>query len=64
MKILSLIEKSGNKLPDPSFLFMLGTFIVFILSAIISNIEYSIIDPSGNKVIAKNLLSSDGIWSQ
>ena len=62
MKILSLIEKSGNKLPDPSFLFMLGTFIVFILSAIISNIEYSIIDPSGNKVIAKNLLSSDGIW--
>ena len=62
MRILSLIEKSGNKLPDPSFLFMLGTLIVFLLSAIVSNIEYSIIDPSGKNIIAKNLLSSDGIW--
>ena len=62
MRILSLIEKSGNKLPDPSFLFMLGTLIVFLLSAIVSNIEYSITDPSGKNIIAKNLLSSDGIW--
>jgi len=62
MKILYSIEKFGNKLPDPSFLFVVGTFLVFLLSAIISNIGYSVTDPSGNMIIAKNLISSDGIW--
>ena len=62
MKILYLIEKFGNKLPDPSFLFVIGTFLIFILSAIISNMQYSVLDPSGNTIIVKNLMSSDGIW--
>ena len=46
MKILYFIEKFGNKLPDPSFLFVIGTFLIFILSAIISNTQYSVLDPS------------------
>ena len=62
MKLLSIIEKTGNKLPDPSVLFVFGTVLVFILSMIISGSEYSVIDPNGNKIVAKNLLSSNGIW--
>ena len=62
MKIFYLIEKFGNKLPDPSFLFVVGTFLIFLLSAIVSKIEYSVLDPNENIIIAKNLMSSDGIW--
>ena len=62
MKLLSIIEKTGNKLPDPSVLFVFGTVLVFILSMIISGSEYSVVDPNGNKIVAKNLLSSNGIW--
>jgi len=62
MKILYSIEKIGNKLPDPSFLFVVGTFLIFLLSAIISNTGYYVTEPSGNIIITKNLISSDGVW--
>jgi aminobenzoyl-glutamate transport protein len=62
MKLLSIIEKSGNKLPDPASLFVIGTIIVFLLSAIISNLGWSVVDPNGNTVVATNLISSDGTW--
>jgi len=50
MKFLSVIEKTGNKLPDPATLFVVGTIIVFILSTIISNLGWIVIDPKGNKI--------------
>jgi aminobenzoyl-glutamate transport protein len=62
MKLLSLIEKTGNKLPDPSILFFMGTFLIFALSMIISKLNFSITDHNNNLVIVKNLLSSDGVW--
>jgi aminobenzoyl-glutamate transport protein len=62
MKLLSLIEKTGNKLPDPSILFFMGTFLIFALSMIISKLNFSIADHNNNLVIVKNLLSSDGVW--
>jgi aminobenzoyl-glutamate transport protein len=62
MKFLTLIEKTGNKLPDPATLFVIGTIIVFILSAIISSLGWTIIDPKGNTIEAFNLISSDGTW--
>ena len=31
MKLLPLIEKTGNKLPGPSILFFMGTFLIFAL---------------------------------
>ena len=39
MKLLSIIEKTGNKLPDPSVLFVFGTVLVFILSMILATIS-------------------------
>jgi len=62
MKFLAVIEKTGNKLPDPATLFIIGTIIVFILSAIISNLGWTVIDPDGNSIIAFNLSSSEGTW--
>jgi len=62
MKFLSAIEKTGNKLPDPATLFVMGTIVVFILSAIISWLDWSVVDPKGNAVGAFNLISSDGTW--
>jgi aminobenzoyl-glutamate transport protein len=62
MKLLSLIEKTGNKLPDPASLFVIGTIIVFILSFVISSLNWSVVDPKGETVHAFNLISSDGTW--
>ncbi len=62
MKLLSIIEKTGNKLPDPASLFVIGTIIVFILSAIISSLGWIVVDPKGNTISAFNLISSDGTW--
>jgi aminobenzoyl-glutamate transport protein len=62
MKLLTLIEKTGNKLPDPATLFVIGTIVVFILSAIISSLGWSVVGPKGNTIEAFNLISSDGTW--
>ena len=62
MKLLTLIEKTGNKLPDPASLFVIGTIVVFILSALISSLSWSVVDPKGQSINAFNLISSDGTW--
>jgi aminobenzoyl-glutamate transport protein len=62
MKLLTLIEKTGNKLPDPATLFVIGTIVVFVLSAIISSLGWSVVTPKGNTIEAFNLISSEGIW--
>mgnify|MGYP003662757725 FL=1 len=62
MKLLTFIEKTGNKLPDPATLFVVGTLTIFILSAMIANLGWSVIDPKGNAIVAFDLTSSDGIW--
>lgn len=53
-KALNAIEKVGNKLPDPAALFVILLFVVWILSAFLSNISFSEIDPRTNKPIAVN----------
>ena len=62
MNILTVIEKTGNRLPDPATLFALGTFLVFLLSLVATMGGWSIVDPSGNELNAFNLVSADGIW--
>ncbi len=62
MKFLSIIEKTGNKLPDPATLFVVGTITVFMLSTMIANFGWSVVDPKGNTIIAFDLVSSDGVW--
>lgn len=57
-RLLSVIERVGNKLPDPAILFFLSLAIVWVLSALLSPIEFSEINPaSGDPIRIKNLLT-------
>ena len=57
-KVLDWIEKSGNFLPDPAILFFSSLIIVWVLSAIFSNVSFADIDPrTGESLKVVNLLS-------
>jgi len=43
--ILGWIEWAGNKLPDPAMLFVWALLITWVLSAILSNVQFADIDP-------------------
>jgi aminobenzoyl-glutamate transport protein len=62
MKFLSFIERTGNKLPDPATLFLVGIITITILSTIIANLGWSVVDSKGNTVVAFDLTSSEGAW--
>ena len=57
-KMLSVIEKVGNKLPDPAILFFITLLLVWVLSALLAPIEFSEINPAnGNPIRINNLLT-------
>jgi len=61
-KILDFIEKSGNLLPDPAMMFFFCLVIVWILSAIFSNISFTEIDPrTGTPILVNNLLEGKNL---
>ena len=62
MKLLSTIERLGNRLPDPNTLFFIGTVIIFVASYIASAFQWNTISPTGEQLIATNLLSGEGLW--
>ena len=62
MNLLKIIEKTGNRLPDPATLFVIGTLIVFILSLFFFHLGSSVVDPKGNTISAFNLVSAEGVW--
>ncbi len=53
-RALNLIETIGNKLPDPAALFLLLMFVVWVLSAILSNITFTEIHPVTKQPIIIN----------
>ena len=57
-RLLGTIERVGNKLPDPSMLFLISMIIVWILSALLAPVSFSEIDPrNGNPIQINNLLT-------
>jgi para-aminobenzoyl-glutamate transporter family len=61
-KILDFIEKSGNLLPDPAMMFFFCLVIVWILSAVFSNISFTEIDPrAGTPLLVNNLLEGKNL---
>ncbi len=61
-RALNLIEKVGNKLPDPAVLFLLLMFVVWIASAILSTMTFAEIDPrSGKPLVINNQLSGTAL---
>lgn len=62
MRALDKVERVGNKLPDPAIIFAFCLFVVWILSALLSNFTFSAIDPrSGEAVVVNNLLTGDSL---
>ena len=62
MRALDKVEKVGNKLPDPAIIFAFCLFIVWILSALLSNVTFDTIDPrNGEAVVVNNLLTGDSL---
>lgn len=63
-KALDLIEKAGNKLPDPAILFFVLMIGIWVLSAILSSMVFSEIDPrSAQPITVHNLLTGGALAS-
>ena len=57
-RVLAAVERIGNKLPDPTLLFIGLLFVVWFLSWIFSYVEFSVIDPrSGEPIRVINQMS-------
>ncbi len=59
--ILLWIEKAGNKLPHPFWLFVWICVFIILTSALTSYLKVSVIDPQGQEIAARNLLSGEGL---
>ena len=57
-RLLNVIEAAGNKLPDPAILFVLALLAVWVLSALLSPMQFAEIDPRNQQPIrVQNLLT-------
>jgi aminobenzoyl-glutamate transport protein len=62
MRALDKVERVGNRLPDPAIIFLFCLVVVWILSAILSNFNFSAIDPrTAEAVVVNNLLTGDSL---
>lgn len=61
-RALDKVEKAGNKLPDPAIIFLFSLVVVWVLSALLSSVNFSAIDPrTGEAVVVNNMLSGDSL---
>jgi len=61
-KLLDFVERAGNKLPDPAILFFILMLVIWGLSAIFSNMNFSELDPTtGSAIEINNLLTSGSL---
>ncbi|GBL05815.1 AbgT family transporter [Glaciecola sp. KUL10] len=61
-RALDKVERVGNKLPDPAIIFFICLLIIWVCSAIFSQMSFSAIDPrTGEGVVVNNLLTGDSM---
>jgi len=59
---MAVIERVGNKLPHPFWLFWILSAILAIVSAVMAGLDVSVVSPSdGETVTVQNLISGDGL---
>jgi len=59
---LAVVERVGNKLPDPAVLFIALLFIVWVLSWLLSYLSFDVVDPrTSEALVINNLLSGSAI---
>ncbi len=63
-RFLDIIERAGNKLPDPAILFLILLVFIWILSALLSPFQFAEVDPrTGETLRVINMLSGDQMAS-
>ena len=61
-RFFAAVERVGNRLPEPFWLFWILALVVVVLSAVLSATGFSVVQESTGKTIAvRNLLSADGV---
>ena len=61
-RVLNTIERVGNRLPDPAALFLIFLIAVWIISALLSPVQFTEIDPRTKEPIeVRNLLAGPAI---
>ncbi len=57
-RFLNFIETAGNKLPDPAILFVIALVLVWVISAVLSPVTFTEIDPRNQQPVqVQNLLT-------
>jgi para-aminobenzoyl-glutamate transporter family len=61
-RALDKVERIGNKLPDPAIIFFICLIIIWVCSAIFSQMSFDAVDPrTGNAIEVKNLLTGEAM---
>lgn len=61
-RLLTRVEVVGNKLPDPAALFILLLAIVWVLSWLLSGVNFDVVDPrNGQPLVINNQLSGESL---
>ena len=61
-RLLNVIERAGNKLPDPAMLFVIALLLVWAFSALLAPVEFAEIDPrNGQPIRVQNLLTGPAL---
>jgi para-aminobenzoyl-glutamate transporter family len=61
-RLLNVIERAGNRLPDPAVLFVIALLLVWILSALLASVSFAEIDPRNQQPIqVQNLLTGPAL---
>ncbi|EJF31889.1 ion transporter [Enterobacter sp. Ag1] len=59
---LNAIEKAGNRLPEPALIFFYFLLVVMGLSAVLSQLEFDIVNPVTQQAVqVNNLLSAEAL---
>jgi len=62
IRAMGVVERVGNALPHPFWLFWILALILAVASAIMAGLDVTVVSPSdGEKVAVQNLLSGDGV---
>ena len=61
-RFLNVVERAGNRLPDPAVLFLIAMLLVWLFSALLANVQFREIDPrSGKPIQVVNLLTGTSL---
>ncbi|WP_018155502.1 AbgT family transporter [Demetria terragena] len=62
IRAMGVVERAGNALPHPFWLFWILAGIVGVISAVLASMDVSVISPADDKRVAvRNLFSGDGL---